>query len=370
MAFPAVWLRRLPLVAGLVSLAGCHRAPDPVVIGFAFPVRNSHAAAVARDVLGRAAGDTGVAIRIVVNIGDSSDAPDVEVRRAEQFVAMRGLAGVVGHASSRGSLVAAPVYNEAGVVQLTPYATSRLLRTAGPWTFNLAPDDSVEGAFIGDFTAGRLRARRVTIYFVNDEYGLGLRDGVVAELRHRGVAVIDQVSMDPTSDFPTLVAASLVRGTPDVVVVAGRQAETGRIARLMWARGVRRAVVAGDGAQRVPELGDAAGPAADSVYVVAFWMPDAPDERSRAFSAAYRRVVGREPESADAMSYDALMLMATAVREGGPEPAAVRRYLEELGRSRPPYAGVTGQISFAADAPRRLLMAQLHGGRMQRVAWP
>jgi hypothetical protein len=36
-----------------------------------------------------------------------------------------------------------------------------------------------------------------------------------------------------SSDFRTLVAASLKGGVPDVVVVAGRQQETGAIARLL-----------------------------------------------------------------------------------------------------------------------------------------
>jgi len=348
----------------------CGRSRQPAVIGFAFPPHLSNAAVVAREAIARETGDTGTTVRIVLNAGDSTDAADVEVRRAEQLVALPGLVGVVGHGSSRGSLVAAPVYNEAKVVQITPYATSRLLRTVGPWTFTLAPDDSVEGAFIGTFVAERLRARRVTVYFVNDEYGLGLRDGVIAELLRRGVAVIDQVALDPTSDFPTLVAASLARAVPDVVVSAARQHETATIARLMRERGVPRAVVAGDGANRMPELRDVSGAARDSIYVVAFWLADAPDARSRAFVADYVRRFGRPPESADAMSYDALMLLATAVHVVGPAPADVRRYLRELGVERPPFDGVTGRIAFSQNLRPRVLMARIAGDRVERVAWP
>jgi ABC-type branched-subunit amino acid transport system substrate-binding protein len=197
-----------------------------------------------------------------------------------------------------------------------------------------------------------------------------LRDGAVAALGQHDVAVLDRVPVDQTSDFRTLVAASLKRGVPDVVVVAGRQLEAGSIARVMRERGVPRAVVAGDGALVLPQLTRAAGPAADSLYAVAFWMPDAPDSLSRAFVEHYRRVAGEPPQSADAMSHDALMLIADAVRVVGPSPAAIRQYLRELGASRPPYRGVTGPISFGLAAHPRLVMAHLVGGRPQRVVGP
>jgi len=135
----------------------------------------------------------------------------------------------------------------------------------GPWTFMLAPADSAEGAVMAAFAAERLGAQRVSIFFVNDEYGAGLRDGVRAELQQRRVAVLDEVGFGTESDYAALVGASLRRGRPDVIIIAGR--------------------------------------AADSIYVVAFWLPDAPDSLSRAFVERFRRIAGRVPQSSDAMSH-------------------------------------------------------------------
>ena len=353
-----------------LAVAGCHSAPRTVVIGYAFPNHLQAVLRVAEEeiALQRRAGDPRISIAYDSTV--AGDPADVEVRRAERLAAVPNLIAVVGHGGSRASLAAAPVYDEARIVQVTPTSTSRLLANAGSWIFNLAPDDSVEGAFIGGFVAERLRAARVTIYYVNDEYGTGLRDGVVADLERRGVAVLDRVPMDLSSDFRTLVAASLKRGVPDVVIVGGRQQETGTIARLLRERGVPRAVVAGDGALVLPGLARAAGPAADSVYVVAFWMPDAGDSLSRAFVERYRRATGEDPESADAMNRDALMLVTDAVLRAGPSAAAVRRYLRELGRSRPPYQGVTGPIAFGSGSRTRLVLARLARGALRRVAFP
>jgi branched-chain amino acid transport system substrate-binding protein len=371
MLIRAGWAAGLCFLVVLPGAAGCHSSSSAsVVIGYALPYRSNSVLPVVRAEVGRWADSGRVTIRFAMDSARSEDAPDVEVKRAEQMAAMPGIVGVVGHSSSRGSLVAAPVYNEARIVQITATSTSRLLRTVGPWTFNLAPDDSAEGAFIGGFVQEWLRARRVSLFFVNDEYGRGLRDGVVAELQRRGVGLTDQIAMDIQSDFPTLVAASLARGKPDAVVVAGRQRETGSIARLLRENGVPRAVVGGDGALVLPVLPEVAGSAADSIYVVAFWLPGDTSSQSRAFVAEYGRLVGAVPQPADAMTYDALLLLATAVRTVGPKPEAVRRYLEELGRGWPPYAGVTGPIRFAGASRPRLLMTRLRSGQPQRLPWP
>jgi branched-chain amino acid transport system substrate-binding protein len=157
---------------------------------------------------------------------------------------------------------------------------------------------------------------------------------------------------------------------PDVLLVAGRQRETGIIARLTQRRLSGLRIVAGDGALVLPALADNAGPAGDSVYVVAFWLPDAPDSLSRDFVTRVHRVVGRDPQSTDAMSHDALLLAATAIRAVGANRAAVRGYLRALGGSRPVFMGVTGPITFAPNRPSRLVMAQLRHGVPVRVALP
>jgi hypothetical protein len=49
---------------------------------------------------------------------------------------------------------------------------------------------------------------------------------------------------------------------------------------------------------------------------------------------------------------------------------AVRGYLEALGRTRSPYRGVTGDITFLPGRAPRLVMARLRGGRLERVGGP
>lgn len=312
---------------------------------------------------------SGPVIHITTDTAGFGDEADVEVSRANHIVLLPGLVAVVGHAGSRASLASAPVYRDARIPQIVPTGTSRLLRQVGPYTFPLAPDDSVEGAFMARFIAERLGARRVTVFYQNDEYGRGIRDGVTAELARRGVAVLYQSPVDGNSDVATLLDASLGAGRPDVIVAATQAALAGRLMRTGAARlpGVR--MVAGDGALLLPALSREAGPAGDSIYCVTFWLRETGDPASRDFVERFRRLSGREPVGSDAMAFDALMLAATAVREVGPDRARVRHYLEALGREVPAPRGVTGALTFRRDRRPALVMVQLRDGVPRRVGF-
>ncbi len=355
------------VTVALLLVAACGpQPPRHVVIGYAFPGSGQGVVRAAREEIARHP-VPGYTIDVVYDSAVLGDPPDVEAHRAERFAAIPDLVAVVGHGGSRGSLAAAPVYNAARIPQIVPTSTSRLLTGIGPWTFVLSPNDSVEGALLARFAVRGLQARRATIFYVNDEYGVGLRDGALLELERLGTQVVDQVPLGLVNDLPTLLDASFLRGHPDVLIVAHRQGVTGTIARLAQERIPGMRVLAGDGALALPLLPDNAGPAADSIYVAAFWYPDSTDARDQAFVESYREATGVTPLASATMSWDAIMLLVQAIREVGADRAAIRRWLERLGVERPAFEGITGAITFRPDAPPRLGIVRLRHGDLVPV---
>lgn len=345
------------------GLAACGRSREPVRIGVVLPADFAQAALLAAAEINDAGGIRGRRLEIVRDAmpPGTPDQPSVNLGRA-QTVLRVPLAAVVGHDGSAPSLAASPVYNAARVLQLVPTGTSRLLQTAGPWTLALAPNDSVEGRFIAAFVRGQLRARSVVLFFVNDEYGVGLRDGVREALAGNGTRVLREVRYDAQADLAVLLDAAIRTEVPDVVIVAGYTDGAGRIARLVRDRRLATRVVAGDGAHALPALITEAAGAAEGLYLVTFWLPGAGDSTAQRFAQAYRTQFGREPAARDAMAYDALRLVASAIAAVGERPGRVREYLLSLGVSRPRHQGVTGQIGFGAGAgPARFVMGVVRG---------
>jgi ABC-type branched-subunit amino acid transport system substrate-binding protein len=363
------------VVTLLPSVLACSDQPESIAIGFASNMGSPSAADVAQAALDstRRPGDP----RIVVTLGDSGGLPPTgalpsEVDRALRFAQNASVVGLVGPGGSREALQTAPVYRDAKLPNLIPTGTSSRLRDLGPLSFLLAPNDSVQGEFIGQFVADELEARTAAIVYIPDEYGVGLAAGSAAALARRGVRLTvrlparrDQVCQPraATNPYQGVVTDLLTYGVPDVVVLATRTLETSCIARAVHERAPATRFVAGDGALVERFFVAHAGAAADSIYLVAFWHRERRDSASLAFAEAFRARVKREPRHDDAMFYDAVMLVGQAIREGGPSRSDVAAYLSQLGRGRPPYPGVTGPIAFVPGAPRPLIMTRLRDGR-------
>lgn len=367
------------LWAALGVGAAC--GPDrDVLIGVAYTADSTYVP-VARVLLDSPPPAGGPRIRFTGNVGGAelaSTGLPGEVDYALRLV-RQGIVAAVGPSSSRSALATASVYRDAGIPVVVPTATSRRLATLAPWLFVLAPNDSAEGAFIARFAARRLGARTATIFYNNDEYGVGLNDGVTAALAREGITALatltvqqDRICGRPgqPNPFAQYVAGAAQRGRPDVVVTAGRGWETGCLVRLVHARWPSVPIIAGDGTVPDSQLARALPGSTADLYLVAFWHPNVANPQSQAFVRAFQRLTGHTPTHGDAFAHDAALLLVAAVRAAGPRPAAVRRYLEELGTGRPPYEGVTGPIAFTAGHPRPLLMTRYRGGRAELVQFP
>ena len=194
----------VPTVA--LSLSACSDEPAVVAIGFATNVGSPSAADVAQAALdaSRKPGSP----RIVVDVGDSTKPPirggplPSEVRRAIQFVENPNLVALVGPGGSREALQTAPVYRNAGVANIIPTGTSTRLRELGPLSFQLAPNDSVQGEFIGQFVADKLHARTAAVMYLPDEYGVGLAAGSEAALAKRAVKLTTRLPVRPNQTCP------------------------------------------------------------------------------------------------------------------------------------------------------------------------
>ena len=345
-------LRRLSRYATLPFIvAGCG-SPGPARIGDAYPRYDSNLPFL--KAIAPAVESTGVEIRRWTVTGDPGYSIQLNTEQATLFADDPRVVAVVGHTGSRDALLGAVVYNAREVPQVVPNATSALLGQAGPWTFTLVPNDSIEGAFIADYALDSLQARRVSVLYLGDEYGMGLRDGVRSALQRRGTDVVD-ASMIP-SDWclaqpaaelhSSIIRAALRRALPDVVVVTTGSLSGWCVAEEVQAVNPQAWILFGDGmdgARVIPDLPLRILP--ERIRGVEFWAPGT-DSLNRRFVERVQKEMHQPPVASHALQYDAFMLLTAAIREVGPNRKAVRRWLESLGRTREPWQGVTGPIAF------------------------
>jgi ABC-type branched-subunit amino acid transport system substrate-binding protein len=339
-------------VLGACFFVGC-QSPEPARIGDAYPREGNSAVFLAT--IEPAVETTGLEIaRWTVQVTGFPGWIRSITEQAAVFASDPGIIAVVGHPGSRDALLGTSIYNASGIPNVVPNATSARLGKAGEWTFTLVPNDSVQGEFLAHYAVDSLQAARISILYVGDEYGIGLRDGVRTALRRRRQDFFDTTLIpggdcgiqNPGSVFGLIVRAALRRSQPDVMIIASGSINGWCAANLAHEANPTTWILFSDGmdgAKHVPS--NAVHVKAERVRGVTFWEPRA-DSLNRLFLDRVKPALGRVPDASQALQYDAYMLLAAAVRDVGPDRMAIRNWLESLGRTRQPWMGVTGPIAF------------------------
>lgn len=364
----------LPLWLVLAGLSACGDRVRSPAIGFTYNWGDTTLETAVRSELALSAAGRAATRLVATDSGGwaayGTTPLTAEVQRATLLAANPEVVVVVGPGGSREALQVAPVYGAAQMPLLIPTATSRLLADAGALTFRLAPDDSVQGEFIAAFADTALQVRELAIFYVPDEYGIGLAAGAASAAAARGLRLLERAPIRLTQDcldaagrahYDGIAAQLARRGAPGGVVIAARTVEAACLARALRARWPAVELLAGDGTYLESLFFLRAGDAAQGTYMVAFWHPDLPSAASRAFRDRFLAQTGRLPRHGDAVFVDAALLADAAIRHGGASRGAVAEYLRALGRSRPPYEGITGPIAFTPTHLRPLLMTRVVG---------
>jgi len=337
----------LGLASVVLALTACggEGPGDTVRFGVAAPLEQfigSHTlrgAELARDQLNAAGGIDGRTVELVALTDSASTRRAVTV--ADVLFADASVVAVIGHVNSGATLAAAPIYNR-GLPAVSPAATSPEISDAGAWIFRVCSSDVVNAAGLAEFALRELGTRAAIIY-ANDPYGRGLREGFGRTYTAGGGTLVEQYPFieGGTTDFEAYLMR-IRAARPDLVFIASTDVGAEPVIRQARQLGIEAPFVGGDGL-----LGLAGrGPVFEGVYIGLLYHPDAPGGGGEEFVGAYQARYGEPPDHFAALGYDATMLLAAAVSEGDCERARVRDYLEQVGRARPAFAGVSGRIAF------------------------
>ena len=114
--------------------------------------------------------------KVKLEIGDDACDPKQAVAVANKF-AGQGVAYVAGHFCSGSSIPASAVYNEEGIIQVSPASTNPALTDkGGKYTFRVCGRDDQQGEVAGKFLAKNYKGKKVAILHDKTAYGKGLAD--------------------------------------------------------------------------------------------------------------------------------------------------------------------------------------------------
>jgi branched-chain amino acid transport system substrate-binding protein len=191
---------------------------------------------------------------------------------AHQMVG-RQVALVVGHLCSGASIVAAPAYRDADIIQISPGARASKYtdERAGPGTFRLSGRDDRQGPIAGSYLASHFPDGRIAVIHDETPYGSALADATLTAMNEAGKSEAFYEGHPANDrDFAPLLAR-LAAERIDVLFFAGDYTEAALMIRRLADEGVDVQLVAGD-TLMTDEFIEIAGQAGDGALMT--YPPD------------------------------------------------------------------------------------------------
>ena len=279
--------------------------------------------------------------KIELYIGDDRADPREGVSVANKFVA-DGVKFVIGHFNSGVTIPASEVYQENGMLVVTPAATNPKVTERNMWNiFRVCGRDDQQGSLAGQIIAQRYKGKRVAIVHDKTTYGQGLADETRRAMAKGGLkdVLYDGVNKDD-KDFTALIS-KIRQAKVDLVFWGGLHDAGGLIVRQMRAQGVKAPLMGGDGITD-DEFAAIAGPGAEGTL-----MTFSPDPRTnpanKAIIELFRSKRMFEPQAYTLYSYASLQVIKQAAEKANSlDPKKVA----EVMRSGMAFNTVLGTISF------------------------
>ncbi|MDQ3204506.1 MAG: ABC transporter substrate-binding protein [Pseudomonadota bacterium] len=294
-------------------------AQADVKIGVAGPMTGANAAfgeqymkgaQAAADAVNAAGGVNGE--KIVLVQGDDACEPKQAVTVAKDLTNQK-VAGVVGHFCSSSTIPASEIYDEAGIIAITPGSTNPAVTERGlSAMFRMCGRDDQQGIVAGDYIVDVLKGKKVVVLHDKDTYGQGLADATKAQLEKRGVKpVLYEGLTRGEKDFSTIVTK--IRGAgADVVYFGGLHPEAGPLVRQLREQGLKDVKFMSDDGIVTDELVTTAG---GPQFVDGVLMTFGADPRllpdSKTVVDQFRKA-GTEPEGYTLYAYASVQTLAAA----------------------------------------------------------
>ena len=254
--------------------------------------------------------------KLKLEVGDDACDPRQAVAVATQL-ASKKVAFVAGHFCSSSSIPASQVYNEAGILQITPASTNpRLTDEAAQkgWNnvFRTCGRDDQQGAVAGDYLAKAYKGKKVAIIHDKSTYGKGLADETQKAMNGKGLKeVMYEAVTQGDKDFSALISKMKQAGV-DAIYYGGYHSEAGLMVRQAREQGLAATLISGD-ALVDNEFWKITGAAGEGTL-----MTFAPDPRNAPGAkdiVAKFKAQGYDPEGYTLYSYAALQVWSQAVEQ-------------------------------------------------------
>ena len=301
-------------------------------------------AAQAQAEINQQGGIDGVPLKIAI-ANDNND-PITATQLARDLVKSKEILGVVGHFSSGVTLATAPIYQDNGLVAISPTSTSVAISQIGNYIFRTVPSDRFTSKTLARYALESLNQNSVAvIYNSQSPYSKSLRDTFSTDLVSDGGEIASEADLAQGNFNPAEILQQAQEQGAEVLVFLNDSKTADKAYLIMQLNNNQLPMLGGDSLYK-PQTLQVAGEKAVGLVLGVPWH--ILGNTNLDFPDAARKLWGGDVSWRTAMAYDAVKAMAA-----GLENEPTRRGIQEaLSLSSFAFDGASGRIKFLASGDR------------------
>jgi branched-chain amino acid transport system substrate-binding protein len=277
---------------------------------------------------------------------DDQGRPELAATVVTKLINQDKVHALIGEVASGNSLAAAPIAQQARVPMISPSSTNPQVTEVGDYIFRVCFIDPFQGEVMAKFAVNTLKADTAAIMIdFNSPYSIGLTQFFKESFAKLGGKILLEQSYTQGDANYTGQLTSIRAANPDVIYIPGYYGEVGVIAKQARQLGINSMLLGGDGWD-APQLWELGGKALNGSYFSNHYSVDDPSPLIQKFAADYKARYGRVPDGLAALGYDAMNVLALALKTAGTtEPQKLRDAIAQT----KDFSSVTGTITINAE---------------------
>lgn len=280
--------------------------------------------------------------KLAVLVGDSKGDPKESATLAQKWTSDPKIVAQIGDFTSTSCLAAQPIYDQAGMVQLSPTASHTKFAQGSKWSFGIVGTQAGEQPFIADYAYNKLGLRKIAVIHINNDWGVDTARFFTENFKKLGgtITAIENY-FDGEKDF-TAILTKLRASNPEALYMAAMYNDGASIsnqrAKLGW-----NLPVIGPSSLYSEQLLKLGGDAVNNLYTVVSFFTDDPKPEIQAYVTEFQKRYGLKPNFHASLAYDAMMLLADAMKRAG---SFERDKIREALQATKDFPGLAGSITF------------------------
>lgn len=264
---------------------------------------------------------------VQVDFQDSQGEASQATAIAQRFVSDEDVLAVMGDFSSATSMVASPIFQRSGLLQLGITNSHPEFTDTGDWIFSPAITQEVEGRYLQDGVAAL--GDSVAVFYLNTDWGNAAFEVFEDQAAANGTEIAYSTPVEEAStDFRPQLLSARDSGAETMAFLTYYNT-TALLVQQAQGTGMGDLPMVAVGSNYSSEFLELSGEAAEDVYVETAFFPGSSDPEVQEFVTAFEEMHGIAPNQFAAFAYDGLMQLAWAYENSDGTREGIRDALRD-----------------------------------------